>query len=38
MTARSGMMLMLAVGLAMVLLIYRTRRSIDIDELDEMKG
>ncbi len=26
------------VGLAMVLLIYRTRRSIDIDELDEMKG
>jgi NADH:ubiquinone oxidoreductase subunit K len=26
------------VGLAMVLLIYRTRRSIDIDELDELKG
>jgi NADH:ubiquinone oxidoreductase subunit K len=26
------------IGLAMVLLIYRTRRSIDIDELDELKG
>ena len=26
------------VGLAMILLIYRTRRSIDIDELDELKG
>jgi NAD(P)H-quinone oxidoreductase subunit 4L len=26
------------VGLAMVLLIYRNRRSIDIDQLDELKG
>lgn len=26
------------VGLAMVLLIYRNRRSIDIDDLDLMKG
>lgn len=26
------------VGLAIVLLIYRNRRSIDIDELDELKG
>lgn len=26
------------VGLAIVLLIYRNRRSIDIDALDEMKG
>ena len=26
------------VGLAIVLLIYRNRRSIDIDQLDEMKG
>ena len=26
------------VGLAMVLLIYRNKRSIDIDELDELKG
>ena len=26
------------VGLAMVLLLYRTRRSINIDELDELKG
>ena len=26
------------VGLAMVLLMYRTRRSIDLDELSEMKG
>lgn len=26
------------VGLAIVLLIYRNKRSIDIDELDEMKG
>ena len=26
------------VGLAIVLLIYRNRRSIDIDELHEMKG
>jgi NADH:ubiquinone oxidoreductase subunit K len=27
-----------AVGLAIVLLIYRNRRSISIDELSEMKG
>jgi len=26
------------VGLAMVLMLYRTRRSINIDELDELKG
>ena len=26
------------VGLAIVLLIYRNRRSIDLDELDLMKG
>ena len=26
------------VGLAMVLLIYRNRRSISLDELSEMKG
>jgi NADH:ubiquinone oxidoreductase subunit K len=26
------------VGLAMVLLVYRTRRSIALDELSEMKG
>jgi len=26
------------VGLAIVMLIYRNRRSIDIDQLDEMKG
>jgi NADH:ubiquinone oxidoreductase subunit K len=26
------------IGLAMILLIYRTHRSIDIDELDELKG
>jgi NADH:ubiquinone oxidoreductase subunit K len=26
------------VGLAIVLLIYRNRRSIDIDQLDELKG
>ena len=26
------------VGLAIVLLIYRNKRSIDIDELDDMKG
>lgn len=26
------------VGLAIVLLIYRNRQSIDIDELDELKG
>ena len=26
------------VGLAIVLLIYRNRRSIDLDELDAMKG
>ncbi len=26
------------VGLAIVLLIYRNRRSIDVDELDELKG
>jgi NADH:ubiquinone oxidoreductase subunit K len=26
------------VGLAMVLLMYRNRRSIDLDELSEMKG
>lgn len=26
------------VGLAIVLLIYRNRHSIDIDELDELKG
>jgi NAD(P)H-quinone oxidoreductase subunit 4L len=26
------------VGLAMVLLIYRNRRSIDLESLDEMKG
>lgn len=26
------------VGLAMVLLIYRNRRSIDLEQLDEMKG
>ncbi|HBX79225.1 MAG TPA: NADH-quinone oxidoreductase subunit NuoK [Acidimicrobiaceae bacterium] len=26
------------VGLAIVLLIYRNRRSIDFDELDELKG
>ena len=26
------------VGLAIVLLIYRNQRSIDIDELDELKG
>lgn len=26
------------VGLAMILLIYRNRRSIDIDQLDELKG
>ena len=26
------------VGLAIVLLIYRNRRSIDLDQLDEMKG
>ena len=26
------------VGLAMVLLLYRNRRSIDLDELSEMKG
>ncbi len=26
------------VGLAIVLLIYRNRRSIDLDELSEMKG
>jgi NADH:ubiquinone oxidoreductase subunit K len=26
------------VGLAIVLLIYRNKRSIDIDELDELKG
>ncbi|MCC5952899.1 MAG: NADH-quinone oxidoreductase subunit NuoK [Acidimicrobiia bacterium] len=27
-----------AVGLAIVLMIYRNRRSIDVDSLDEMKG
>jgi len=27
-----------ALGLAMVLLMYRNRRSIDLDELSEMKG
>ena len=26
------------VGLAIVLLIYRNRRSVDLDELDAMKG
>jgi NADH:ubiquinone oxidoreductase subunit K len=26
------------VGLAIVLLIYRNKRSVDIDELDELKG
>ncbi len=26
------------VGLAIVLLIYRNRKSIDLDELDELKG
>jgi len=26
------------VGLAMLLMIYRNRRSIDIDQLDELKG
>ena len=26
------------VGLAMVLLVYRNRRSISLDELSEMKG
>ena len=26
------------VGLAIILLIYRNRRSIDIDQLDELKG
>ena len=26
------------VGLAMVLLMYRNRRSIDLDDLSEMKG
>ena len=26
------------VGLAIVLLIYRNKRSIDVDELDELKG
>ena len=26
------------VGLAMVLLIYRNRRSINVDQLDELKG
>ena len=26
------------VGLAIVLLIYRNQRSVDIDELDELKG
>lgn len=26
------------VGLAIVLLIYRNRRTIDLDQLDEMKG
>ena len=26
------------IGLAMVLLMYRNRRSIDLDELSEMKG
>ena len=26
------------IGLAIVLLIYRNRRSIDIDQLDELKG
>ena len=26
------------VGLAIVLLIYRNRRSVDIDRLDELKG
>ena len=26
------------VGLAIVLLIYRNRRSVDIDQLDELKG
>lgn len=26
------------VGLAMVLLIYRNRRSIDVDQLDELRG
>lgn len=26
------------VGLAIILLIYRNKRSIDIDELDELKG
>ena len=26
------------IGLAIVLLIYRNRRSIDFDELDELKG
>ena len=25
-------------GLAIVLLIYRNRRSVDIDQLDELKG
>lgn len=28
----------LGVGLAMVLLIYRNRRSVDLDDLAEMKG
>jgi NADH:ubiquinone oxidoreductase subunit K len=27
-----------AVGLAMILLIYRNRRSVDLDDLAEMKG
>ena len=26
------------IGLAIVLLIYRNRRSVDIDQLDELKG
>jgi NADH:ubiquinone oxidoreductase subunit K len=26
------------VGLAIILLIYRNRRSVDIDQLDELKG
>jgi NADH:ubiquinone oxidoreductase subunit K len=29
---------LVGVGLAMVLLMYRNRRSIDLDELSEMKG
>jgi NAD(P)H-quinone oxidoreductase subunit 4L len=31
-------LLAFGVGLAMVLLIYRNRRSISLDELSEMKG